>query len=114
MGCDFEFNNLTKHIVLHDFIIPNMTNPFLLYRNINRGSKRHLFNVIYTVITYNGWSNDTVEISCCCSSYLYSNKKLSCTSIPSELADYDENSFNDGCNIPNCEICNVTSISNHL
>jgi len=95
MGCDFEFYNATKNI-------KSVESKYYLFRNIDRGAKSHLKNVILQIIEINKWDiADTIEIKCCCSgSYFFEN------GILKNNLDPNWEYVQDLCSWDKCPVCN--------
>ena len=97
MGCIFDFYNETQHKSSIDF--PN--DAYLLWRNIDRGSKSHFKNIIFKIMELNGWNPaDKVIIKCdlCC---LYEIDNGIITNIYNDDWKYED----DICNRTLCTFC---------
>ena len=69
--CEFTFRNETRGEQYK-----NRSNPYL-YRNIDRGTTRHMLNVLATIIRLNGWSTtDYITWECCCEKYFYKDGEI--------------------------------------
>ena len=61
MGCDFEFFNITRNEA------SKKIENYKLRRNINRGSKGYMIQIVLDVVELNNWSKeDKISIKCCC------------------------------------------------
>jgi hypothetical protein len=101
MGCDFNFVNKTLNTEY-------MANEYWLYRNIDRGSKKHLKNVILAVIKLNNWKNtDVIVLSCCCHYYLYTDNNLyDYIDNIANISDKNIIKCDDLCEWVQCNVCN--------
>ena len=107
MGCDFDITNVTKNSSFDWKIAKQKFGDTycFYYRNINRGTTSHLYNIVLSVINIMNWSlDDELIIKGCCDRYSYINRELK--------HYYTENwkVQNDGCYINNCPVCDMDGI----
>ena len=91
--CEFTFTNLTRGQTYAKRGDP------ILYQNIDRGTTRHMMNVVAAVIRLNGWSpKDYITWECCCEKYFYKDGELVHYYQPLEYRQ-------DGCYLAECIVC---------
>lgn len=96
MGCNFNFYNETTQ----QESISIQPSKYFLYKNIDRGSKKHLKNVLLAICKLNDWkSTDKISFFCCCNKYVMENE------IIKSLYYNDWVYENDNCMWKICPIC---------